>query len=232
MTMLAGIAAVLGVLCVVPFALLALTGGGQPADESAPASWPGLAFIAAGAVGPFSVLAALILVAAAVQRPYFRLERGRRQAAFWLGVVRRRPSAALALATAASLLTGLGLYSVVTLRLLPGSCTPSVPTGIVDPPSARRSHQARVFISAQATDDQRNLAQAAIWRGHGGSPSYAGDPRSHGFTSAFCSHGRVTAKAAEALPRYWTVELTSAGLFDGLAAEMIVMPGVVAVQHT
>ena len=231
MSALATIAAVLAVLCVVPFTLLALTGGDQPADESAAVSWQGLAHVAAGAAVPFGVLAGLILLAAAVQRPHTRLGKWRRQIANRLAVGQRSPSAAVALIAVASLLTGLGVFAVVTRQVLPGSCTPSVPAGIVDPPKARMSRQARVFINARATADQRNLAEAAIWRGQGGSPSFAGDPRSAGFTSAFCGHGRVRAEAAEALPRYWTVELTSPGLFGGLAAEMIVMPGVVAVQH-
>jgi hypothetical protein len=130
-----------------------------------------------------------------------------------------------------SLVLGLGGFVLVTHHVLPGSCTPSAPAGIVDPPEARMSYRARVFLSRQATDDERNLAEAAIWRGMGGSSSYAGDPGSGDFLAAYCPRGRVRAGVAEALPRHWTVRLASPGLFGGLAAEMIVMPGVVAVQH-
>jgi len=223
--------AVLGVLCVVPATLLTLSGGG-PADETAAPSWQGLAFAETTPTVLFGIVAALVLLAAAAQRPPHRLPQWRRWAAKPLGVVvRRGPSAVVALTAAVSLLTGLGVYRLVTQHTLPGSCTPSVPSGIVDPPSARMSHQARVFISARATEDQRNLAEAAIGRGYGGSASFTGGPRSSGFTGPYCSHGQVRAEVAEALPRFWTVELASPGLFGGLAAEMIAMPAVVAVQH-
>ena len=221
--------AVLAVLCVVPAALLALASGG-PADETAAPSWQGLGFALTMPTALFGILAALPLLIAAAQRPRRPAQR-RRQAATWLGGVRRRPRSVVALTAAAALLTGIGAYALVTQRLVPGSCTPSVPAGVVDPPAARMSNRARVFISAHATDDQRNLAQAAIGRGHGGGLSFAGDPRTADFLSPFCDHGRVAAGVAERLPRYWIVELSSPGLFGGLAAETAVMPGVVAVQH-
>jgi hypothetical protein len=113
--------AVLGVLCVVPAALLALSSGGQ-ADETAAPGGHGLGFALTTPAVLFGVVAALLLLVAAVQRPPRRLPR-------W----RRRPLVAL-------------------------------------------------------------LAVAA-------------------------------------LPRYWTVELASPGLFGGLAGEMMAMPCVVAVQH-
>ena len=226
----AAVGAVLAVLCVVPAALLALSSGG-PADETAAPSWRGLGFAMTTPAVLFGVLAALLLLVAAVQRPPHRLPQWRRQAARGLDAVRRRPPVAVALTVVASLLTGLGAYTVVTQHLVPGSCTPSVPAGIVDPPAARMSHRARVFISAQATEDERNLAQAAIWRGLGGSQTFAGDPRAAGFLTPYCGHGRAEDGAAERLPRHWTVELASPGLFGGLAAEMMAMPGVVAVQH-
>ncbi|GAA3935005.1 hypothetical protein [Actinoplanes auranticolor] len=224
------VGAVLAVLCVVPATLLALSSDGR-ADETAAPSWQGLAFSLRTPAVLFGLLAALLLFLAAVQRPPRRLPQWQRQATRGLDLARRRPVAAVALAAVTSLLTGLGLYALVTQQLLPGSCTPAVPSGIVDPPSARTSDKARVFIDRQATEDQRNLAQAAIWRGMGGSPEFAGDPRAPGFLSAYCSHGRVDSEVAERLPSHWSVELTSPGLFRGLAAEMMAMPGVVAVQH-
>ncbi|MEU8236549.1 hypothetical protein AB0C12_43750 [Actinoplanes sp. NPDC048967] len=226
----AAVGAVLAVLCVVPATLLTLSSDGR-ADETAGPTWQGLAFAMKIPAVLFGVLAALLLVIAAVQRPPRRLPQWRRQAAQGLDVVRRRPRAVVALVAVASLLTSLGQYALVIEQLRPGSCTPTVPAGIVDPPSARTSDQARVFIDRQATEDQRNLAQAAIWRGLGGSPSFAGDPRAPGFLSPYCAHGRVDSTVAEKLPSHWSVELASPGLFAGLAAEMMAMPGVVAVQH-
>jgi hypothetical protein len=222
--------AVLAVLCVVPAAWLALSRDGQ-ADETAAPSWQGLAFAETTPAVLFGILAALILLVAAVQRPPRRLPQWKRQAARLLGRLGRRPSAVVAILIAVSLPVGLGEFNLVTQHLLPGSCTPSVPAGIVDLPSARTSRQARVFISPHATDDQRNLAQAAIWRGFGGPQTFAGDPRAHDFLTPYCSHGWVRNGVANTLPRFWTVELASPGLFGGLAAETIVMPGVVAVRH-
>jgi hypothetical protein len=75
------------------------------------------------------------------------------------------------------------------------------------------------------------LAQAAIGRGFGGGFTFNGGPRSSGFADAYCVHGRISEPLAESLPWYWTVDLASPGLFGGLAAEVMAMPGVVAVQH-
>lgn len=222
--------AVLAVLCVAPASLLALRSDGR-ADETASPSWQGLGFAQTTPAVLFGVLAGLILLVALVQRPPHRLPQWRRQAARGLAVVGRMPRVAVAVTAALSLLTGLGVYDLVARHLRPGSCTPVVPAGILDPPSARTSAQARVFISPQATESQRNLAEAAIWRGQGGSPAFVGGPREAGFAAPFCTHGQPRAEVAEGLPRYWKVSLTSPGLFEGLAREMMAMPGIVAVQH-
>jgi hypothetical protein len=219
MTGPAATGAVLAVLCVVPAALLAVSGDGR-ADETAGPTWQGLGFALTAPVVLFGLFAGLLLLIAAVQRP-----------PRWRPALPRRPRRAIALAAVAALLTGAGVYSLVTGYLMPGSCTPSVPAGIVDPPEAREGGRARVYLSRQATVDQRNLAQAAIWRGLGGSQDFAGDPRAPGFTTPYCEHGRIDDDVAETLPQHWTVELASPGLFGGLANEMMATPGVVAVEH-
>lgn len=217
MTGPAATGAVLAVLCVVPAALLAVSGDGR-ADETAGPTWQGLGFALRTPAVLFAVLAGLLLVIAVAQRPpRWRLP--------------RRPRPAVVLVAVVSLLSGIGVYTVVTGHLMPGSCTPSVPAGIVDPPDARHSDRARVYLSRQATVDQRNLAEAAIWRGLGGSQDFAGDPRAPGFTTPYCKRGRIDAALAETLPQHWTVQLASPGLFGGLANEMMAMPGVLAVEH-
>lgn len=228
-SVLAAIGTVFVVLGIVPAALLALPP--RSTDETAAPFWQGLAYFGTKPAMLAGIVAALIVGAAAARKPAHRPGNWRRHAARWPGALRRRPSALVALIAAATVLTGLGLYRLDTGRPAAGSCTPSTPSGVENPPSARLSYLSRVFISPQATADQRNLAQAAIGRGFGGGLTFSGDPRSSGFTDAFCGHGRVPAEAADVLPRYWTVDLASPGLFDGLAAEVIVMPGVVAVQH-
>jgi hypothetical protein len=163
-----------------------------------------------------SAAAAVILVLAAA------LLKGRHHLPRIAGIL-RRPWALIALA---AVLLGLTVYNVI-----PGTCRPTVPTGIQDPPEAAMSYESRVFIAPDATDEQRNLAQAAIGRGHGGGLGFNAGTHSSGFTDAFCGHGRVSGTVAAELPWYWTVDLASPGLFQGLAAEVSVMPGVVAVQH-
>lgn len=205
-----------GILCVlgmVPAALLGLPFG-RPADETAAPFWHGLVYL--GTVPALlSGLAAAVMLATAVA---YRPPR-------WL----RKPSALVALAAAVGVVAALGVYRLGATD--DGSCTPSVPAGVQDPPAARLSYLSRVFISQRATDDQRNLAQAAIGRGYGGGFTFHGGPAAAGFTDAFCARGGVPAGAAAALPGYWTVDLESPGLFGGLANEVIGMPGVVAVQH-
>jgi hypothetical protein len=198
---------VLVVLGLVPAALLGLPFG-RPADETAAPFWHGLVYLGTKPALCSAVVAAAVLAGALAYRP-----------PRWL----RWAAPAALLATAA----------VLTVPHLSGtgSCTPSVPAGVQDPPAARLSYLSRVFISPQATDDQRNLAQAAIHRGYGGSLTFHGGPQAEGFTDAFCAHGSVPAEAAAALPAYWTVDLSSPGLFAGLANEVGTMPGVVAVQH-
>ncbi|HET9517487.1 MAG TPA: hypothetical protein VFO77_07180, partial [Actinoplanes sp.] len=188
--------------------------------------WDGLGFTLATPAVWFGSVAALVLLLVAAQRlPSWWRER---PAARPGG---RRWPAAAALTTAGLLLTAAGLVSLLPRDVAGEPCTPSAPVGVVDPPDARLSYQARVYVSAQATDDQRNLAQAAIGRGLGNGMRFEGDPSSAAFLAAYCAHGRPEAAVADALPRYWIVDLASPGLFAGLAAETIVMPGVVAVQH-
>lgn len=139
---------------------------------------------------------------------------------------RRLPRRRTALVVVAAVLIGAAVHNVI-----PGSCSPAAPAGIIDPPEAAMSYDARVFIAPDATDDQRNLAQAAIGRGMGGGFTFNAGHHSSGFSDAFCGYGRVSASDGARLPWFWTVSLASPGMFDGLAAEVSPMPGVVAVEH-
>jgi len=219
--------AVFCVLGVIPAALLALPGS-LSADETAAPFWQGFAYIGRKPAMLAGAVAVFIMVAAVAQKPPYRL---RPPANGSPRALLRRPAVLTAVIAVATILIGLGLYGLDTRHLKVGSCTPSVPSGVENPPGASLSYQSRVFISPQATADQRNLAQAAIGRGYGGGLTFSGDPRSSDFTAAFCTRGRVSPDVADALPLYWTVDLASPGLFGGLAAEVSVMPGVVAVQH-
>jgi hypothetical protein len=208
------------VLGLMPAALLGLPFG-QAVDETAAPFWYGLVSFLTTMPATLSGIAAVAVVGAAV---CYRPET-------WLRALGRRPSMLVAAGVVVVVLIGLGVYRIGMRELVAGSCTPSVPTGVVDPPSARLSYLSRVFISPQTTDDQRNLVQAAIGRAHGGAGSFSWDPASPDFTEAFCAAGSVPDEAVGALPYYWTVDLDSPGLFAGIAAEVVGMPGVVAVQH-
>ncbi|MFI7542647.1 hypothetical protein [Actinoplanes sp. NPDC049599] len=203
---------------------VALSASDTTADETAAPFWHGFAGLGILPLLLGGVPAAGILIAALAQGPPGFLRRLR-----WPRTP--RPAAVVALTVVASMLLGLGAYRLVTRHTMPGSCTPSVPAGIVDPPGARLSYLSRIFISPQATDDQRNLVQAAIGRGFGGGLTFDADPTSRTFAEAYCNHGRLADAVAETLPRYWTVDLASPGLFTGLATEVIGMPGVVAAHH-
>jgi hypothetical protein len=220
-------AGVLAVLCVVPAALLTLMSGG-PADETAAPSWDGLPVTLTTPAHLVGVLATLVLLSATALRPPRRLRRWWHRTTKLLSAPRRRPAALIAVA---ALLAGPVLYTTTAGSPTSAACTPTVPVGVVDPPDARMSYQARVFISPHVTDDQRNLAEAAIWRGLGGSQTFAGGPRADDFLTPFCPHGRVDDTVADKLPHHWTVDLASPGLFGGLAAEMMTMPGIVGVHH-
>jgi hypothetical protein len=221
-----GGAAVLGatgatccVLGVLPAALFALPGGGA-ADETYSPYWQGFAYLGTGPATLAGIVAALMVAAVVL----------RRHATAWAGQLRRRPRLLTALVTAGVVLAGLGLYRTETRHLAAGSCTPAVPSGIVDPPSARLSYRSRIFIDPATAPEDRNLIEAAFHRALGGGSTFNGRP-TPGFTDAFCDHGRVAAEVTDTLPWYWSVDLGSPGLFAGIADEVKGMPGIVAVQH-
>lgn len=205
---------------IVPSALMAIPAENNASETVAP-FWQQLVYLGL-LPAMLSALAAVLLIGAAVllrARQWWR-RRPRPGAG-----QRRRRTALVALA---AVVLSMGIYS---LRPGSGSCSPAAPAGIMDPPEAAMSYESRVFITANATDDQRNLAQAAIGRGMGGGYTFNAGHHSPGFSDAFCSHGRVSASAGAELPWFWTVSLASPGMFQGLAAEVSAMPGVVAVQH-
>ena len=224
---------VAGAVCcligVLPAALLALPGAGS-ADETASPYWQGLVYLGAGPAILAGIVAALMVAVMTLVKPPAPLTRGLRHAATWPGQVRRRPRLLAALIAGGTIVAGLGLYRVETRHLAAGSCTPVVPSGVVDPPSARLSYRSRIFIDPATRAEDRNLIEAAFRRGFGGAYNFNGAP-TPGFTDAFCGHGRIAAGVLDTLPWYWSIDLASPGLFTGMANEVGNMPGIVAVQH-
>jgi MFS family permease len=214
---------VAGAVCcligVLPAALLALPGDGA-ADQTVSPYWWGLVYLGAGPAVLAGIVAALMVAVVFVAKPPAFLKR----------VLRHRPRVLAALIAVAAIGVGLGLYRAETVHIPIGSCTPVVPSGVVDPPSARLSYQSRIFIDPATAAEDRNLIEAAFRRGFGGGYSFYGAP-TPGFTDAFCSHGTVADGVRDKLPWYWSIDLASPGLFAGMANEVNGMPGIVAVQH-
>jgi MFS family permease len=225
---------VTGAVCcligVLPAALLALPGAGGGADETVSPYWQGLVYLGAGPAVLAGIVAALMVVVVFLAKPPALLVRGFRHAATWPGRVRRRPRVLAALLAGATIMAALSLYRVDTRHLAAGSCTPVVPSGVVDPSSAHLSYRSRIFIDPATPAEERNLIEAAFGRSFGGGYTFSGSPTA-GFTDAFCSHGQLAAGVGKTLPWYWNIDLASPGLFTGMANEVKNMPGIVAVQH-
>jgi hypothetical protein len=226
---LGAVLGVAGAICCL-LGLLPATLGDGPADETAGPFWQGFAGLGAGPAILAGIAAALMVFVVVLLKPPAPLVRGMRHAATWPGRVWRRPRLLVALLAAGAIVVGLGLYRVDTRPTATGSCTPVVPSGIVDPPSAHLSYRSRIFIDPATPADERNLIEAAFRRGFGGGYIFSWTP-TPGFTDAFCRHGRVAAAVARTLPWYWNVDLGSPGLFAGMVNEVEGMPGIVAVQH-
>jgi hypothetical protein len=107
-------------------------------------------------------------------------------------------------------------------------CTPS------GPPAAEVAFSllARVYVAEDASDDQRNIAEAAIWH----VPSvqtmrWSADVTDQEFRNAYRGGGWIIGSSRTELPPFWQLELSSPSGFAGLVAEVGNLPGVVAVRY-
>ncbi|BFU45714.1 hypothetical protein [Krasilnikovia sp. MM14-A1004] len=111
-------------------------------------------------------------------------------------------------------------------------CTPSGPPADLPAAEVASSLLARVYVAKDASDDQRNIAQAAIWHVPSvRTTSWSADATDQDFRDAYCSGGPITGASRATLPQFWQVELSSPGAFEGLVAEVGNLPGVAAVRH-
>ncbi|MFI5842554.1 hypothetical protein ACIA8K_22880 [Catenuloplanes sp. NPDC051500] len=157
------------------------------------------------------LLAVIAVAVAALQRP-FPLPRLR-------GLLRRPPvwRAGLAAASVAHVAVA-GLW-------LAGAVRPCDPDGVPEPltgAQARTSTEARVYVSPAATDDQRNLIQAAIGRAGGG---YSWHPQR-------AAHGPITLMGCGTAVPWFEIFYDSPGMAERLEHEVSGMPGVVAIRQT
>ncbi|GIF05051.1 hypothetical protein [Actinoplanes siamensis] len=111
-------------------------------------------------------------------------------------------------------------------------CTPTGPPADLPAAEVASSLLARVYVAQDASDEQRNIAEAAIWH----VPSvrtmaWSADVTDQDFRDAYCDGGRINGASRTTLPQFWLLELSSPGAFEGLVAEVGNLPGVVAVRH-
>lgn len=110
-------------------------------------------------------------------------------------------------------------------------CVPVAPAGSGAVSGDRLSYVTRVFVRPDATPEQRNLIEAAIGRTPGiRSYNFYYDPTSQEYRDAYCHGAPLVAGSGGAVPHFWQVDLTSPGVLPGLAAEVVAMPGIVAIQ--
>jgi hypothetical protein len=157
------------------------------------------------------LLAAIAVLVAALQRP-FPLPRLR-------GLLTRPPVWRAGLAAAS-----VALVAVAGMWLT-GAVQPCDPDGVPEPLTgapARTSKDARVYVDPAATDDQRNLIQAAVGRTGGG---YSWHPqRSAGGPIGLLGCGAATP--------WFEIFYDSPGMTERLEHELAGLPGVVAVRQT
>ncbi|GAB1691810.1 hypothetical protein [Krasilnikovia sp. M28-CT-15] len=141
--------------------------------------------------------------------------------------IRAITSAALVLVAVGAMTTVSGVPSWAQ-----GTCAPSGPPA--EPPAGdvARSRLARIYLSRDITDQQRAVVEAASWRVWAvNSTSFHSDPADEAYRYAYCDGRRLAGGSRQDLPSFWEIDLTSAGGFPALAAEVSRLPGVVAVRH-
>ncbi|MDI6102455.1 hypothetical protein QLQ12_27930 [Actinoplanes sp. NEAU-A12] len=139
---------------------------------------------------------------------------GRRQVAVW--------------ATLTVVMVGAASNVPIWLR---GSCTPSGPPPNPSAEDAAGSNLARVFVHQDSTDEQRNLAEAAINRVWGaGASSFHYDPTSAEYRYAYCDGRRLAGESGNRMPYFWEVAVSGPNRLPALVAEVEHLPGVAAVR--
>jgi hypothetical protein len=111
-------------------------------------------------------------------------------------------------------------------------CTPSGPPADLPATEVASSLLARVYVAEDVSDDQRNIAEAAIWH----VPSvrtmaWSADVTDQDWRDAYCGGGLIMGASRTTLPQFWQIELSSPGAFEGLVAEVGHLPAVAAVRH-
>jgi hypothetical protein len=111
-------------------------------------------------------------------------------------------------------------------------CAPSGPPADLPAAEVASSLLARVYVAEDVSDDQRNIAQAAIWHVPSvRTTAWSAEVTDQDFRDAYCGGGRIIGASRTTLPQFWQVELSSPGAFEGLVAEVGSLPGVAAVRH-
>ncbi|MCY1137070.1 hypothetical protein OWR29_03605 [Actinoplanes sp. Pm04-4] len=189
--------------------------------------WGGFYNLGFGPALLSAFIAGLILVVTLAQtRPV------RAALSFAAGLVRRWPKAAVAavvLVALAFVVPGVLRQSGVTGP----ACRPAGLPAEAPATETRTSKHVKIFVSNTATEQERALIDAAIFRSRSGSlGELIWQPDSAGFRETYCAGGSVPKDAVAALPYYFDVELANPAYLPALTEEVTGLAGVLAVHRT
>ncbi|MCO8269047.1 hypothetical protein M1L60_00420 [Actinoplanes sp. TRM 88003] len=218
----AAVAAVAAVVFLLPSTL-------RPGEEVPGDSpwWGGFYNLGYGPALLSALLVGLILVVTVAQTRPVRAALG-----FGATAVRRWPKTAVA-----------GLVLVALAFVLPGAlrqtgvtgpdCRPAGLPAEASAAETRTSKHVKIFVDNAATEQERALIDAAIFRSRSGSlGELIWQPDSAGFRDTYCAGGPVPAEAVAALPYYFDVELANPAYLPALTEEVNGLAGVLAVHRT
>ncbi|WP_249999024.1 hypothetical protein [Actinoplanes sp. M2I2] len=145
--------------------------------------------------------------------------------------LRRRPKTAAAVVLLAVL-----AFAVPSVLRQPGVSGPECrPAGLpAEAPAAetRTSRHVKIFVDNSATEQERALIDAAIFRSRSGSlGELIWQPGSAGFRETYCDGGPIPGDAVAALPYYFDVELANPAYLPALTEEVTGLAGVLAVHR-
>jgi hypothetical protein len=172
------------------------------------------------------IAGAILVVTVAQTRPV------RTALNFVVTTVRRWPKAAVAavvLVALAFVVPGVLRQSGVTGP----ACRPAGLPAEAPATETRTSKHVKIFVSNTATEQERALIDAAIFRSRSGSlGELIWQPDSAGFRETYCAGSSVPKDAVAALPYYFDVELANPAYLPALTEEVTGLAGVLAVHRT
>ncbi|MCM4076490.1 hypothetical protein [Paractinoplanes hotanensis] len=216
-------AAVVAIVFLLPSTLR--PGGESPGDSP---WWGGFYYLGYGPALLSAWIAGLILVVTIAQtRPV------RAALSFGATQVRRWPKTAVAAVVLVAL--AFTLPGLLRQNGVSGGAADCRPTGLpAEAPAAetRTSKHVKIFVNNAATEQERALIDAAIFRSRSGSlGELIWQPDSAGFRETYCAGAPIPEDAVAALPYYFDVELGNPAYLPALTEEVTGLAGVLAVHR-